>query len=80
MSILAEAITAAEIADGRPCSLPGFLGSLPPELHADVEAAIYNGDISASVLSRALDGLGHPLSVDIIRRHRRGECRSCRRP
>jgi len=80
MSALSEAIAAAALPDGRPCSLPQWLGDLPVEMRAEVEAAIYDRKVEASTLSRALARLGYPITTHIIRRHRAGECRSCRRP
>lgn len=58
------------------CKLGDLLEAMPPDLRADVEAALALDHISNKAIAEALSNRGYPLAEDSVRRHR-GGCRRC---
>ena len=62
---------------GQQCKFRKALEAMGPKLAAEATDAVHS-DVSAPVLSDVFQEDGFDVSADSIRRHRKGQCVSCR--
>ena len=75
MSLLNEIREAQTPRIGRPCTVGLALDAMNESDARDLNAALSDESILASAICRALANRGIDISVDVMRRHRRGGCR-----
>lgn len=73
MSLAAD-LSAPEAQRGERCSIAAILLALDPDDRAALEAA-FASTRSHAHIARALNGNGHRVVQQTVRRHRKGECR-----
>lgn len=73
MGLLDEIKQAQPQVGGR-CSVPTLLDSLPKDDRVDVEAALADISIPATVIAKVLANHGHRIGSTSLQRHRRGAC------
>ena len=66
--------TASESIPGGTCTAGKLLEALTPADRADLEAALADRSIPATIIAKVLTETGHKIGDDAVQRHRRGAC------
>lgn len=59
---------------GGHCTAGLLLDSLPADYRAEVDVALADPAIYASLIAELLTGDGYPIASETLNRHRRGRC------
>lgn len=59
---------------GDTCTMGLLLQRLTPTDRADIEAALADKAIAATIIAKVLNEAGHRIGNDPVQRHRRGAC------
>lgn len=73
-SLLDAIKAAAQARHGATCTTGMLLERLAVQDRNDLDAAIADRTIPATVIAKVLTAAGHRVSVDALQRHRRGAC------
>lgn len=74
MSLRGELAKMNPAVGGLVCNLCDVLPALSDEDRSALLEALDSRAFHATMIAKALDSIGQPVSVGSIRRHRRGEC------
>lgn len=72
--LLEQIKAAAQARHGVTCTAGLLLQAMTAQDRSDLEAAIADKSIPATVIVKVLINAGHRVSVDALQRHRRGAC------
>jgi hypothetical protein len=73
-SLRVELEKMAPVVGGNVCHVCDALPSLSDDDRVTLLEALQSRAFHATMIAKALDNIGQPVSIGSIRRHRRGEC------
>lgn len=60
---------------GPACTVAVIIATADPETAQLFTAALANAYAPSTAIAKAITDRGHPISANVVQRHRRGECR-----